>query len=435
MTPGDIAMMLTETNGLRVQVTSPSTGAANVRVQGLRGRYTQILSDGLPLYGQAGSLNVLQIPPMDLARSRSSRAWRPHSTASAALGGVINLVSRRPKADQREREVLFNRTSEGGTDGALWLSDKLDRVGLYVAGRRALPAGPGRQRRWVVRRPLVSTGAGAAAGLLGRRDRPFRVHDRRRDVRGPRRGTIEGARAPDGSPFPQTLNTAAIDAGVVGRFPTGPSRVFTFRSSGLVTSHDQRFGESRERDRHHTWFGETALTGAASRHTWVVGGAFQQDGYARKSSRRSITATWCRRFSCRTITRRAPGCLLRPADGWISTTSSGRSSARGSRCSCGRRLAGRPSVGRHGFLSADAVSRRDRRRRPVAPHAARRPRGRARPQRVVRRELEARIIGADRTLFRSRIDHALQLREDADAAGKPLSIVNANGPGNTRAPS
>src|SRR5581483_7231217 len=51
MTPGDIAMLLNETSGLRVQVTSPSLGAANVRVQGLRGRYTQILADGLPLYG------------------------------------------------------------------------------------------------------------------------------------------------------------------------------------------------------------------------------------------------------------------------------------------------------------------------------------------------------------------------------------------------
>ena len=122
MTPGDVAMMLTETNGLRVQVTSPATGAANVRVQGLRGRYTQIFSDGLPLYGQAGSLNVLQIPPMDLAQVEVIKGVASALYGSAALGGVINLVSRRPKEGQREREVLFNRTSEGGTDGALWLT-------------------------------------------------------------------------------------------------------------------------------------------------------------------------------------------------------------------------------------------------------------------------------------------------------------------------
>ena len=67
MTPGDITMMLNESSGLRVQTTSPSLGGASVRVQGLRGRYTQLLSDGLPLYGgQAGGLGLLQVPPMDL---------------------------------------------------------------------------------------------------------------------------------------------------------------------------------------------------------------------------------------------------------------------------------------------------------------------------------------------------------------------------------
>src|SRR5436309_14319706 len=42
MTLGDIAMLLNETSGIRVQVTAPSLGAANIRVQGVRGRYTQV---------------------------------------------------------------------------------------------------------------------------------------------------------------------------------------------------------------------------------------------------------------------------------------------------------------------------------------------------------------------------------------------------------
>ena len=52
MTPGDIVMMLNEMGGMRVQATSPSIGAATVRVQGMKGRYTRVLSDGLPLFGQ-----------------------------------------------------------------------------------------------------------------------------------------------------------------------------------------------------------------------------------------------------------------------------------------------------------------------------------------------------------------------------------------------
>src|SRR5262249_39514590 len=38
MTPGDIVMLLNEMGGLRVQTTSPSLGAASVRIQGMRGR-------------------------------------------------------------------------------------------------------------------------------------------------------------------------------------------------------------------------------------------------------------------------------------------------------------------------------------------------------------------------------------------------------------
>ena len=90
-------MMLTETNGLRVQVTSPSLGAASVRVQGLRGRYTQVLADGLPLYGPAGTIgSVLQIPPMDLGQVEVIKGVASALYGAAALGGVINLMSRRP---------------------------------------------------------------------------------------------------------------------------------------------------------------------------------------------------------------------------------------------------------------------------------------------------------------------------------------------------
>ena len=106
MTPGDISMMLNETGGLRVQTTSPSLGGAGVRVQGLRGRYTQILADGLPLYGgQSGALGLLQIPPMDLGQVEVIKGAASALYGASALGGVVNLVSRRPAGD---RELLLN---------------------------------------------------------------------------------------------------------------------------------------------------------------------------------------------------------------------------------------------------------------------------------------------------------------------------------------
>ena len=71
MRPADLTVLLREISGVRMQPTSPALGAANIRVQGQRGRYTQVLTDGLPLSaGQPGGLGLLQIPHSISARPR-----------------------------------------------------------------------------------------------------------------------------------------------------------------------------------------------------------------------------------------------------------------------------------------------------------------------------------------------------------------------------
>ena len=80
MTPGDIVMMLNEMGGMRVQATSPSLGAASVRVQGMRGRYTRFLSDGLPLFGEVAGLGLLQI-----VRQRERAVCHPRRARGAPL--------------------------------------------------------------------------------------------------------------------------------------------------------------------------------------------------------------------------------------------------------------------------------------------------------------------------------------------------------------
>ena len=94
MTPGDIGMMLNETGGLRVQTTSPSLGAASVRIQGMRGRYTRFLSDGLPIFGsQPSGLGLLQIPPMDLGQIEVIKGVASALYGAGALGNVVVRVA------------------------------------------------------------------------------------------------------------------------------------------------------------------------------------------------------------------------------------------------------------------------------------------------------------------------------------------------------
>jgi len=50
MQPGNIKMLVSEIAGVQTQQTSQISGSASIRIQGLDGKYTQLLQDGFPLY-------------------------------------------------------------------------------------------------------------------------------------------------------------------------------------------------------------------------------------------------------------------------------------------------------------------------------------------------------------------------------------------------
>jgi outer membrane receptor for ferrienterochelin and colicins len=278
MTPGDIGMMLNETSGLRVQTTSPSLGGANVRIQGLRGRYTQILSDGLPLYGgQSGALSMLQIPPMDLAQVEVIKGVASAFYGAAALGGVVNLISRRP-AD--EREILLNQTTRGGTDAILWASGDLaerwgytflgsaHRQGMHDVDDDGWADLPGYGRAVVRPRVFWNDGAGRSLFLT--------LGGTAENREG---GTRSGRETPAGTAYTEALDTRRADAGLLGRMLIGGERLLSVRASAMGQRHEHRFGAVAERDVHSTAFAEVALSGADRGHTWVIGAALQHEGY------------------------------------------------------------------------------------------------------------------------------------------------------------
>jgi iron complex outermembrane receptor protein len=280
MTPGDVSMLLAETNGLRVQTTSPSIGGASVRIQGLSGRYTQVLADGLPLYGgQSGAVGILQIPPLDLAQVEVIKGVASALYGMSAIGGVINLVSRRPRVEAPEREVLVNATSHRGTDTALWLAQALnDRWGMSVLGglhtqnRSDLDEDgwtdlPHYRRGQARARVMWDNAAGRSLLMTG-----GGMTEQRRG------GTMPGAVAPDARPYAENLDTTRADGGMVGRFLVS-GRVLAVRASGMTQQRGRTFGPVVEEDRSGTWFGETSLTGTSGRHTWVGGAAIQRDTF------------------------------------------------------------------------------------------------------------------------------------------------------------
>ncbi len=274
MRPGSIAMLLAETGGLRVQQTSASLGAAAVRVQGLRGRYSLVLADGLPLYGDAAGLGLLQIPPVDLARVEVIKGTASALYGSSALGGVINLVSRAP-GEEGVREALVNRTSQGGTDAVLFASGKGFTMlgGAHHQVRRDINGDgwadvPGYERVVLRPRVFVDDGAGHSAFLTG----GFTGEQREG-------GTMDGRTAPDGRPFAEELRTRRADVGGVGRYLTSDGAIVSVRGSAMEQRHRQVFGTVAESDRHRTVFGEATVAKPMGRVLPLVGVAFQRESY------------------------------------------------------------------------------------------------------------------------------------------------------------
>ena len=122
MTPGNIVRSLDEMAALRVQTTSPELGLTTVRIRGLRGQYTRLLFDGVPLYFDLpGGLAPVQIPPMDLDRIEVIPGGASALFGANALGGVVNLLSRRP-GKEANREFLVSQSTRETTDAVLWMS-------------------------------------------------------------------------------------------------------------------------------------------------------------------------------------------------------------------------------------------------------------------------------------------------------------------------
>jgi outer membrane receptor for ferrienterochelin and colicins len=279
MTPGDVVMLLNETGGMRVQATSPSLGAASIRIQGMRGRYTRFLSDGLPLFGEQVSLGLMQIPPLDLGRVEVIKGVASSLYGAGAMSGVVNLVSKIPTG-KTERQILVNRSSRGATDAAGWYAAPLsDHWGMTLIG-----SANGQSRtdvnddqwadlpkytRTVVRprlfwddqagHTLFFTGGGTWENRTG--------------------GTMPGTSLPDGSPYIEALNTRHVDGGSAFQLVAANGIVWSGRGSWSSQHQDHRFGEVRERDDHDTGFAELTVRRAIARQVVVGGAAFEFDRF------------------------------------------------------------------------------------------------------------------------------------------------------------
>ncbi len=134
MNPTNISMVLRESTGIQMQQTSLSSGSTNIRIQGLDGRYTQLLRDGFPLYGGFSSgLSILQIPPLDLQQFEIIKGSSSTLYGGGAIAGLVNMVSKTPD-EEPALDIMLTQTQALGSTANVFYSKRNEKFGFSLYG-------------------------------------------------------------------------------------------------------------------------------------------------------------------------------------------------------------------------------------------------------------------------------------------------------------
>ena len=134
MNPTNISMVLRESTGIQMQQTSLSSGSTNIRIQGLDGRYTQLLRDGFPLYGGFSSgLSILQIPPLDLKQFEIIKGSSSTLYGGGAIAGLVNMVSKTPD-EEPALDIMLTQTQALGSTANVFYSKRNKKFGFSLYG-------------------------------------------------------------------------------------------------------------------------------------------------------------------------------------------------------------------------------------------------------------------------------------------------------------
>jgi outer membrane receptor for ferrienterochelin and colicins len=130
--------------GLRIENNCQNCGFNQVRINGLDGRYSQILIDSKPIFSALnGVYGLEQIPQNMISRVEIIRGGASTLYGGNAIAGVVNIITKDPDADgvnvEMSQAVLpGNRSDEafGGSDRTFKISGQLlnnnEKVGVHI---------------------------------------------------------------------------------------------------------------------------------------------------------------------------------------------------------------------------------------------------------------------------------------------------------------
>ncbi|MBQ5670643.1 MAG: TonB-dependent receptor [Tidjanibacter sp.] len=122
--------------GVRVENTCQNCGFPQVRINGLDGRYSQILVDSHPLFSSlTGVYGLEQIPANMIERVEVLRGGGSALYGSSAIGGTINIITKEPKQSMAE---MSHTTTSIGMGGAMENATSLNASLVSDSGKAAV---------------------------------------------------------------------------------------------------------------------------------------------------------------------------------------------------------------------------------------------------------------------------------------------------------
>ena len=143
----DVSQAVRDATGVQAEAGVPS--GSGVLLQGLGSRRVLILIDGQPVVGRInGNLDLSRIPTGNVERIEIVKGPQATLYGSDAMGGVINIITRRPERRGIDAELSAVVGSQGRRDvsaNARAMSTDRRLLGTIDAGVRSLDLVPGRE--------------------------------------------------------------------------------------------------------------------------------------------------------------------------------------------------------------------------------------------------------------------------------------------------
>jgi outer membrane receptor for ferrienterochelin and colicins len=124
--------------GVRVETDCQNCGYSQVRINGLDGKYTQILIDSRPIFSSlAGVYGLEQIPANMIERVEVVRGGGSALFGSSAIAGTVNIITKEPYQIYEEIFKLTNHTATRFEGTGCYTDEKTSMIYSVVSTEEA----------------------------------------------------------------------------------------------------------------------------------------------------------------------------------------------------------------------------------------------------------------------------------------------------------